>query len=139
MTWKDRKAVATALKAIYQAVDAAAAEKALANFAASPWGQKHPPIAPVWRRQWTQVIPFFAHPVEIRRVLYTTNAIESLHMQLRKALKIRGHFPNDDAALKLLYLVLRNIIQRWSRAPRDWKTAMNQVAILYPDRFTVEG
>ena len=72
-------------------------------------------------------------------MLYTTNAIESLHMQLRKALKIRGHFPNDDAALKLLYLVLRNITNRWKHGPRDWKTAMNQFAILYPDRFTPEG
>ncbi len=139
VTWKDRKPVAAALKAIYQALHAAAAERELESFAAGPWGQKYPPIAAAWRRQWTQVIPFFAHPVEIRRVLYTTNAIESLHLQLRKALKTRGHFPNDDAALKLLYLVLRNIVHRWSNAPRDWKTAMNQFAILYPERFTPEG
>ena len=139
VTWKDRKPVAAALKAIYQALDAAAAECALESFAAGPWGQKYPTIAAAWRRQWTQVIPFFAHPIEIRRILYTTNAIESLHMQLRKALKTRGHFPNDEAALKLLYLVLRNIISRWRAAPRDWKTAMTQFAILYPDRFTPEG
>lgn len=139
VTWTDRKAVAAALKAIYQAQNATAAEQELERFAAGPWGQKYPPIAPAWRRQWTQVIPFFAHPLEIRKVLYTTNAIESLHMQLRKALKTRGHFPNDDAALKLLYLVLRNITNRWSKAARDWKTAMNQFAILYPDRFTPEG
>jgi putative transposase len=139
VTWKDRKPVAAALKAIYQALNAAAAERELESFAAGPWGQKYPPIAPAWRRQWTQVIPFFAHPVPIRRVLYTTNAIESLHMQLRKALKTRGHFPNDEAALKLLYLVLRNIITRWRAAPRDWKEAMTQFAILYPDRFTPEG
>ncbi len=139
VTWKDRKAVAGALRAIYRAPSAAAAEQELEAFAASPWGQKYPPIAAAWRRQWTQVIPFFAHPSEVRRVLYTTNAIESLHMQLRKALKTRGHFPNDEAALKLLYLVLRNITTRWRRAPRDWKAAMNQFAILYPDRFTPEG
>lgn len=139
VTWKDRKSVAGALKSIYQAVNAATAERELETFAASPWGQKYPPIAAAWRRQWTQVIPFFAHPVEIRRVLYTTNAIESLHMQLRKALKTRGHFPNDEAATKLIYLVLRNIVTRWRAAPRDWKMAMTQFAILYPDRFTLDG
>lgn len=137
--WKDRKAVVKALKGIYRAPSAAAAEEALTEFAASPLGQKHPPIVAAWRRQWTQVIPFFAHPIEIRRLLYTTNAIESLHMQLRKALKTRGHFPNDEAALKLLYLVLRNITKRWRAAPRDWKAVMTQFAILYPDRFTLEG
>jgi putative transposase len=139
VTWKDRKPVATALKAIYQALNAAVAERELESFATGPWGQKYPPIATAWRRQWTQVIPFFAHPVPIRRVLYTTNAIESLHMQLRKALKTRGHFPNDEAALKLLYLVLRNIVTRWRAAPRDWKATMTQFAILYPDRFIQEG
>lgn len=139
VTWKDRKAVAGALKAIYQAVDAPAAEAALEAFAAGPWGEKYPPIAPAWRRQWTQVIPFFAYPLAIRRILYTTNAIESLHMQLRKALKTRGHFPNDEAAVKLLYLVIRNITQRWKQAPRDWKQAMTHFAILYPDRFILEG
>ncbi len=139
VTWKDRKQVAAALKSIYQALNADAAERALEAFAAGPWGQKHPPIVAAWRRQWTQVIPFFAHPLPIRRVLYTTNAIESLHMQLRKALKIRGHFPNDEAAIKLLYLVLRNITTRWRAAPRDWKEAMTQFAILYPDRFSSEG
>jgi len=85
------------------------------------------------------VIPFFAFPLAVRRVLYTTNAIESLHMQLRKALKVRGHFPSDGAALKLLYLVLRNITRRWTKTPLEWKAAMNQFAILYPDRFTPEG
>jgi putative transposase len=139
VTWKDRKPVAKALKAIYRAPNAAAAEQALADFEASPWGQKHPPIAAAWRRQWTQVVPFFAHPLEVRRLLYTTNAIESLHMQLRKALKTRGHFPNDEAATKLIYLVLRNITKRWRAAPRDWKAMMIQFAILYPDRFVTEG
>jgi transposase-like protein len=139
VTWKDRRPVAAALKAIYQALDATAAERELEAFAVGPWGRKYPPIAAAWRRQWPQVVPFFAFPLEVRRVLYTTNAIESLHMQLRKALKTRGHFPNDEAALKLMYLVLRNITQRWSRAPHDWKAAMTQFAILYPDRFTPEG
>jgi len=120
-------------------VDATVAEQALAEFAAGPCGQKYPPIAPAWRRQWPQVIPCFASPLPIHRMLYTTNAIESLHMQLRKAVKTRGHSPNDEAALTLLYLVLRNITARWQRGPRDWKQAMTQFAILYPDRFTPEG
>jgi putative transposase len=136
VTWQDRKRVAAALKAIYRAPTAEAAQAALEAFAASDWGRKYPPIAPAWRRHWTQVIPLFAHPPAIRRLLYTTNAIESLHMQLRKALKIRGHFPSDEAATKLIYLVLRNITRRWRNAPREWKEAMNQFAILYPDRFT---
>jgi transposase-like protein len=139
VTWKDRRVVASALKAIYRAPSAPAAELALADFAASPSGQKYPPIVAAWRRQWAQVVPFFAHPLEVRQLLYTTNAIESLHMQLRKALKTRGHFPNDDAALKLIYLVLRNISRRWQAAPRHWKALMTQFAILYPDRFTAEG
>lgn len=138
-TWKERKAVAAALKTIYRAPTVEAAQIALDAFAAGDWGRKHPPIVAAWRRQWEQVIPLFAHPPEIRRLLYTTNAIESLHMQLRKILKTRGHFPTDEAATKLLYLALRNIIRRWKAAPRDWKAAMNQFAILYPDRFTVAG
>ncbi len=138
-TWKERKPVAAALKTIYRAPTVEAARAALEAFAAGDWGRKHPPIVAAWRRQWEQVIPLFAHPPEIRRLLYTTNAIESLHMQLRKILKTRGHFPNDAAATKLLYLALRNIVRRWKAAPRDWKAAMNQFAILYPDRFTVAG
>jgi transposase-like protein len=139
VTWQHRKAVAAALKAIYRAATAEAARAALEAFAASDWGRKYPPIAPAWRRHWEQVVPLFAHPPEIRRMLYTTNAIESLHMQLRKALKIRGHFPTDEAASKLIYLVLRNITRRWHKAPREWKAAMNQFAILYPDRFLISG
>ena len=139
VTWQDRKAVAAALKAIYRAPTAEAARTALEAFAVSDWGRKYPPIVPAWRRHWEQVIPLFAHPPEIRRMLYTTNAIESLHMRLRKALKIRGHFPTDEAAGKLIYLVLRNITRRWHKAPREWKAAMNQFAILYPDRFLISG
>lgn len=139
VNWKDRKAVAAALRGIYQSPSAEAAEQALGDFAAGPWGQKYPPIVTAWRRQWPQVIPFFAYPLAVRRIVYTTNAIESLHMQLRKALKTRGHFPSDEAALKLLYLVLRNITARWKRGPRNWKEAMTHFAILYPDRFKLEG
>lgn len=137
VSWRDRKAVAAELKAVYRAPTAEAARAALEAFAVGRWGQQYPPIAAVWRRQWEQVIPFFQHPPAVRKILYTTNAIESLHMQLRKILKTRGHFPNDEAATKLLYLALRNITRRWTRAPNEWKAAMNQFAILYPDRFTV--
>jgi putative transposase len=135
-TWKDRKAVAAELKAVYRAPSEAAAKAALEAFAKGPWGQKYPPIAPMWQRAWEQVIPFFAFPPEVRRVIYTTNAIESLHMQLRKIIKARGHFPSDEAALKLIWLALRNIEAKRERAARTWKAAMNQFAVLYADRFT---
>ncbi len=96
--WKERKALATELKAIYQAANADAADAALTEFEQGAWGRKCPPIAAAWRRQWTQVIPFFAYPAEVRKIIYTTNAIESLHMRLRKIVKNRGHFPSDEAA-----------------------------------------
>ena len=138
-SWKDRKAVAADLKAIYRAPSEAAAKAALEAFAAGPWGQKYAPIGPLWRRAWEHVIPFFAFPPEVRRVIYTTNAIESLHMRLRKIIKTRGHFPSDEAALKLLWLALRNITADWGRAAKEWKTAMNQFAILYAERFTAKA
>jgi len=134
--WKDRKQLAAALRPIYTAATVPAAEAALDEFASSPWGAKHPTIAQSWRRAWEHVIPFFAFPPEVRRVIYTTNAIESLHMQLRKIIKNRGHFPNDDAATKLLWLALRNITAGKVRSTREWKMAMNQFAVLYGDRFT---
>lgn len=134
-TWKDRKAVAAELKAVYRAPSEAAARAALESFAGGPWGRKYPPIAPMWQRAWEHVIPFFAFPPEVRRVIYTTNAIESLHMQLRKIIKARGHFPSDEAALKLIWLALRNIQAKRERAARTWKAAMNQFAVLYAERF----
>jgi len=134
-SWKDRKSVAAALRPIYTAATAQAAQAALEEFASGPWGKKHPTIAQSWRRAWEHVIPFFAFPPEVRRVIYTTNAIESLHMQLRKIIKNRGHFPNDDAATKLLWLALRNIMDGKIRSTREWKMAMNQFAVLYGDRF----
>mgnify|MGYP003337745137 FL=1 len=105
-------------------------------FELGPWGQKFPTVVASWRRAWTQVIPFFAFPPAIRKVIYTTNAIESVNSQLRKIIKTRGHFPSDDAATKLIWLALRNITADWGRAAHDWKAAMNQFAILYRDRFT---
>ncbi|MHB8535815.1 MAG: IS256 family transposase [Sulfuricaulis sp.] len=134
-SWKDRKALATELKTIYRALDAEAARHALDVFDEGPWGRKYPPIAASWRRHWEEVIPFFAYPADVRKIIYTTNAIESLHMQLRKIIKTRGHFPNDDAATKLIYLALRNITKEWKMSAREWKSAMTQFAILFPERF----
>jgi len=134
--WKDRKALAGELKAIYQAPTAQAAEAALASFEQGLFGLKCPPIAQAWRRQWSQVIPFFAYPPEVRRIIYTTNAIESLHMRLRKIVKNRGHFPSNEAATKLLFLALRNITKDWNMPQRTWKEAANQFAILFGERFT---
>ncbi len=134
-SWKDRKALAAAIRPIYTAVSAEAAEAALDAFERSDWGQKFPTVVSAWRRAWSHVIPFFAFPSEIRRVIYTTNAIESVNASLRKIIKTRGHFPSDEAASKLIWLALRNITAKWGMPARDWKLAMNQFAILYSDRF----
>ena len=135
-SWKDRKPLAQALKAIYTAPTAEAAQAELEAFAQGPWGRKFPPIVSAWQRAWDRVIPFFAFPPEIRKVIYTTNAIESVNARIRKIIKTRGHFPNDDAATKLIWLAMRNITTEWSRPATHWKQAMNQFAILYEDRFT---
>jgi transposase-like protein len=134
--WKERKPLAVALRAIYTAPSAEGAGAALEAFERGPWGVKFPTVVAAWRRAWAHVIPFFAFPPDIRRVLYTTNALESVHAQLRKIIKTRGHFPNDDAATKLIWLALRNITAKWKRGDRSWKMAMRQFAILYEDRFT---
>jgi putative transposase len=134
--WKERKALAAAIKPIYTAVSAEAAEAELDAFEQGAWGQKFPTVVAAWRRAWDRVIPFFTFPPAVRRVIYTTNAIESVNARLRKIIKTRGHFPSDDAANKLIWLALRNITADWSRASRDWKEAMNQFAILYAERFT---
>jgi putative transposase len=135
-SWKDRKELAAALKPIYHAANADAAAGALEEFEAGPWGAKFPTVAAMWRRQWQQVIPFFAYPPEVRTIIYTTNAIESLHMRLRKIVKNRGHFPSDEAATKLLFLALRNIEKDWKMPQRTWKQAANQFAIMFGERFT---
>ena len=134
--WKDRKPVAQALRPIYAAASEQEAQMALQAFADGQWGAKYPTIVQAWQRAWEYVIPFFVFPPEIRRVIYTTNAIESLNMQLRKIIKTRGHFPNDEAAIKLLWLALRNVLNKSVRAAFDWKSAMNQFAIMFGDRFT---
>jgi putative transposase len=135
-SWKDRKALAAAIKPVYTAASADAAAAELDAFEEGPWGKKFPTVVASWRRAWAHVIPFFAFPPEVRRVIYTTNAIESVNARLRKILKTRGHFPADDAATKLIWLALRNITADWGRAANNWKTAMNQFAILFDDRFT---
>ena len=133
---KERKPLAAALRSIYTAPSAEGAGTALDAFARGLWGAKFPTVVASWRRAWAPVIPFFAFPPDLRRVLYTTNALESVNAQLRKIIKTRGHFPNDDAATKLLWLALRNITAKWKRGDRSWKLAMRQFAILSDDRFT---
>ena len=134
--WDKRRDLAKALKPIYQALNAEVAAQALDAFEAGPWGKQYPTVVAAWRRAWDRVIPFFVFPPAIRKVIYTTNAIESINAQLRKILKTRGHFPTDEAATKLIWLALRNITANWGNAAHDWKAAMNQFAILYEDRFT---
>ena len=134
-SWKDRKQLAAALRPVYTALNAQAAEAALAEFERGAWGRRHPNVAAAWRRAWERVIPFFAYPPAVRKLIYTTNAIESLHSQLRKIIKTRGHFPSDDAATKLIGLALRNIAHDRHRTVREWREAMNQFAIAYGDRF----
>jgi putative transposase len=134
--WRDRKGLAAAVKPIYTAPSAEAAEAALQAFEGGEWGRRYPTVVTAWRRAWDRVIPFFAFPPDVRRVIYTTNAIESINAQLRKIIKTRGHFPSDEAATKLIWLALRNITADWSRPTHGWKSAMNQFAILYEDRFT---
>ena len=135
-TWQVRKELAAALRTIYTATNADCAAAALEAFAAGPWGARYPAIVGSWRRAWPHVIPFFAFPPDVRKVLYTTNALESVHARLRKILKTRGHFPTDEAATKLIWLALRNITATWGKEANFWKSARNQFAIVYGDRFT---
>jgi putative transposase len=134
VSWKQRKEVARDLKTIYTAATDVEAEQRLTEFSLK-WDEKFPMIAKSWRSNWTRVIPFFAHPPEIRKVIYTTNAIESLNMSLRKVTKARGSFPNDEAVSKLLYLALRNIAKRWTMPMHAWKVALNRFTIIYGDRL----
>jgi putative transposase len=135
VSWKDRKPVIPALRAIYRARDAQAGMIALEEFEAGPFGQRYPAIAQSWRRNWEHVVPFFAYPESVRRIIYTTNAIEALNAKLRRAIRARGHFPNDDAAMKLLYLVLNNAAEEWKRPPREWMEAKTQFAVVFGERF----
>lgn len=137
VSWRDRKPVANDLRNIYRAATAEQAQKELDLFAQA-WDAKYPTIALLWRRNWEQITPLFAFPGEIRRVIYTTNAVESLNMSLRKIIKMRGSFPSEEAALKLLYMALRNVTKKWGLLP-NWKAALNHFALLWdtrlPERF----
>src|SRR5664279_5730562 len=136
VSYKDRKPIAAALKGIYRAIDATAAEVALGAFEQTPWGQKYPAIGQSWRRAWNEVIPFYAFPAEVRRILYTTDAIEALNSKLRRAVRARGHFPTDEAALKLLFLVLNRTEKEWKMPPREWAAAKAQMAVMFAERFS---
>jgi len=133
VSWKQRKAVAADLRQIYTAPTAQEAERRLAEFAGR-WDATHPTISQIWRRNWQRITPFFAFPAEIRRVIYTTNAVESAHMTLRKVTKNRGSFPNEEAAMKLLYLAVQNMSRKWSTV-QGWREALNHFQILWPERM----
>src|SRR4051794_36643085 len=108
----------------------------IATFEESPWARKYPAIGQSWRRAWSEVVPFYAFPGEVRRLLYTTNAIEALNSKLRRAVRARGHFPTDEAALKLLFLVLNRAEKAWRMPAREWCLAKAQFAVLFGERFT---
>lgn len=132
--WKERKAVAADLKKIYGASTVDQAESALSTFSEA-WDKTYPSISPIWRRHWENIIPFFDYPPEIRKVIYTTNAIESMNMTLRKVLKNRRAFPSDDAAFKQIYLALKNISKKWTMPIRDWKPALARFMIEFEGRI----
>ena len=133
VNWKERKRVAADLKPIYRAATAVEAEMNLESFITT-WGGKYRAIGKLWKENWEHVIPFFAFPAEVRKVIYTTNAVEALHRSLRKIIKNRGSFPSEEAALKLLYLALQNISQKWETL-QSWREALNQFEILWGDRI----
>jgi putative transposase len=134
VSWKDRKKVAADLKAVYHAATEEEARMQLDEFA-DTWDARYPTISKSWQVNWQRLIPFFAYPAEIRRIIYTTNAIESLNNTLKKTIKNRASFPNDEAAVKLLYLSLKNIMKKWTMPVRNWGKALNQFAVLYDDRM----
>jgi len=135
VNWKERKLVAADLKTIYRAVNERQAAKELDEFNAR-WGSKYQAIGKLWKENWDRVTPFFDFPAEVRRMIYTTNAVESLHMSLRKIIKTRGSFPSEEAAMKLLYLALRNASAKWESV-QHWKQALNHFEMLWGDRIKV--
>jgi putative transposase len=137
VSWKDRKPLVPALREICRAKDADSGLKALEAFEAGDWGRKYPAITGAWRRNWDRVIPFFAFPEAVRKIIYTTNAIEALNSSLRRAVKTRGHFPTDEAAMKLIFLVLRDVAKDWKMPAREWSEAKSQFAILFDERFKI--
>lgn len=134
VSYKDRKAVAADLKQIYSAATDSEAEGRLIEFAQA-WDKQYPTISKSWLSHWQRIIPFFAYPPEIRRAIYTTNAIESMNMTIRKVTKNHRTFPTDESALKVVYLAIANIAKKWTMPIRDWKPALNRFAIEFADRF----
>jgi putative transposase len=134
VNWKQRKEVAGDLRLIYQASTVSEAEMQREAFGRK-WDATYPMVSQIWRRNWERIIPFFAYPGEIRKVIYTTNTIESLNMSLRKIIKMRGSFPNEEAAMKLLYLALRNAAKKWTMPVQNWSGALNRFSILWPERM----
>ena len=134
--WKDKKQVAADLKPIYQAATIEEAERALDAFS-QEWDDLYPAISQIWLRHWEHVVPIFDYPMAIRRVIYTTNAIESLNRSFRKIIKTKAVFPDEESVFKLLYLSMKNIIKKWNRPIRDWTAAASHFAILFPERFTL--
>jgi len=134
VSYKDRKAVAADLKTIYSAVTSTEAEQALVDFAES-WDKQYPTISKSWLNHWSRIIPFFAFPGDIRKAIYTTNAIESMNMTLRKVLRNHRSFPTDESAMKVIYLAMHNISKKWTMPIRDWKSALNRFAIEFDGRF----
>ena len=138
VSWKERKAVAAELKPIYGAATSEEGWEQLERFA-EKWEGRYPSISQIWGRNWEQVSPLYAYPAEIRKIIYTTNAVESLNMSLRKVIKTRGSFPNEEAAMKLLYLALGRVAKKWTRPVQDWKGALNRFAILFEERVPRGG
>lgn len=136
VAWKERKKVATELKEVYKAATEEEGQMNLEVFA-EKWDPKYPTIAKSWKSNWQRLSPFFAYPPEIRKIIYTTNAIESLNNTLKKTIKNKASFPNDEAAIKMLYLSLKNIIKKWTMPVRGWQKAINQFAILFEERLTL--
>ena len=132
--WKDSRAVMADLKPIYQAATLVEAEAALDAFAVK-WDEHYPTISQIWIRHWEHIIPIFDYPMEIRKVIYTTNAIESLNRSLRKVIKTKAVFPDEESVFKLMYLALNNISKRWTQPIKDWKAALSHFAILFPGRL----
>nr|EMN19641.1 transposase, mutator-like family protein [Leptospira santarosai serovar Arenal str. MAVJ 401] len=138
VSYKQKKELVIDLKAIYKSPSAEIAKKALDDFA-TKWDSQYPMISKSWRSNWESVIPFLAYPPNIRKAIYTTNAIESMNMGLRKIIKNRGSFPTDEAAIKLLYLALNNMSKKWTMPIQEWGKAMNQFAILFGDRLKLDS
>ena len=133
--WRERKAVAADLKEVYGAPTAEAAAEELRRFA-EKWGKAYTTITTLWQRNWERIIPFFAFPTEVRKIIYTTNTVEALNRSFRKIIKSRGAFPSEEAAIKLLYLAMRNAVANW-KSVQDWKVALNQFMLLWEDRIRV--